>query len=84
VSLSTGTDPSTARKTGHAHSTIEHLLPAILDTPNACGALRACRVDPVILKQEFTLKHRRRGLMCETEHFDLRKGVHSTDHVHET
>jgi ATP-dependent Clp protease ATP-binding subunit ClpA len=42
-----------ARKTGHGHSTIEHLLLAILDTPNVCDILRACRGDPVILKQEL-------------------------------
>ena len=40
-----------ARKTGHGHSTIEHLMLAILDTPNVCDVLRACRGDPVILKQ---------------------------------
>ena len=42
-----------ARKTGHGHSTIEHLLLAILDTPNVCDILRACHVDPVILGQEL-------------------------------
>jgi ATP-dependent Clp protease ATP-binding subunit ClpA len=42
-----------SRKTGYAHSTIEHLLLAILDTPNVCDVLRACRVDPMILKQEL-------------------------------
>jgi ATP-dependent Clp protease ATP-binding subunit ClpA len=42
-----------ARKTGHGNSTIEHLLLAILDTPNVCDILRACRVDPVILEQEL-------------------------------
>jgi ATP-dependent Clp protease ATP-binding subunit ClpA len=42
-----------ARKAGHGHSTIEHLLLAILDSPNVCDVLRACRGDPVILKHEL-------------------------------
>ena len=42
-----------ARKTGHGHSTIEHLLLAILETPNVCDVLHACRGDPVMLKQEL-------------------------------
>jgi ATP-dependent Clp protease ATP-binding subunit ClpA len=42
-----------ARKTGHGHSTIEHLLLAMLDTPNVCEILRACRGAPEILKQEL-------------------------------
>ena len=42
-----------ARKTGHGHSTIEHLLLAILDTPNVGDILRACRGDPEILEQEL-------------------------------
>lgn len=42
-----------SRKTGHAHLSVEHLLLAILDTPNVRDVLRAHRVDPVILKQEL-------------------------------
>jgi ATP-dependent Clp protease ATP-binding subunit ClpA len=42
-----------ARKTGHGHLTIEHLLLGILDNPNVGAVLRACRCDPVILKQEL-------------------------------
>ena len=42
-----------ARKTGHGYSTIEHLLLAILETPNVCDILRACRGDPVVLKREL-------------------------------
>ena len=42
-----------ARNGGHGHTTIEHLLLAILDTPTVCDILRACRGDPVILKQEL-------------------------------
>ena len=42
-----------ARKTGHGHVTIEHLLLAILDTPEVCEILRACRCDPLKLKQQL-------------------------------
>jgi ATP-dependent Clp protease ATP-binding subunit ClpA len=42
-----------ARKAGHGQLTIEHLLLAILDTPNVCDVLRACRGDPAILKQDL-------------------------------
>jgi hypothetical protein len=31
-----------------------------------------------------TLKHRPHGLMCEMEHFDLRKGLQPAAHAHET
>ena len=44
---------SQARKTGHGHLTIEHLLLAILDTPEVCEILRACRCDPAKLKQQL-------------------------------
>jgi ATP-dependent Clp protease ATP-binding subunit ClpA len=42
-----------ARKTGHGHLTIEHLLLAILDTPEVLEILRACRCDPVHLKRQL-------------------------------
>jgi ATP-dependent Clp protease ATP-binding subunit ClpA len=42
-----------SRKTGYAHSTIEHLLLAILDTPNVGDVLRASRVDPATLRQDL-------------------------------
>jgi ATP-dependent Clp protease ATP-binding subunit ClpA len=44
---------SQARKTGHGHLTTEHLLLVILDTPEVCGILRACRCDPVKLKEQL-------------------------------
>ena len=42
-----------ARKTGHGHVTVEHLLLAILGIPNVCDVLRACGGDPAVLKQEL-------------------------------
>jgi ATP-dependent Clp protease ATP-binding subunit ClpA len=42
-----------ARKTGDGHLTLEHLLLALLDTPNVCDVLRACRGDPTRLKQDL-------------------------------
>lgn len=42
-----------ARKAGHGHLTVEHLLRGILGVPDVCDLLRACGGDPVLLKQEL-------------------------------
>lgn len=42
-----------ARKGGHGHATVEHLLLAILDTAHVCEIVRACHGDPESLKQEL-------------------------------
>lgn len=44
---------SQARKTGHGHLTTEHLLLVILDTPEVSEILRACRCDPMKLKEQL-------------------------------
>jgi ATP-dependent Clp protease ATP-binding subunit ClpA len=42
-----------ARKTGHGHLTIEHLLLAILETPDVSDVVRTCGGDHAILRQEL-------------------------------
>jgi len=61
-----------ARKTGHGQWTVEHLLVAILETSSVCDVLRACRSDPLILKEELE-KHLRESTPPRLDEYEGRE-----------